>query len=235
MLSARERAVLRLLAQGHDAKSSAHALGLSVHTINERLRTARRTLGASSSREAARKLAEIDGARAQEIGGEIFGVGAGPLGAEDGGRSEAGGPLRSAFIILPGAFVMIIIVSAGLAVIGNQAARNDPAASDRPRIVATLPAADAVIPPGPFTLSVTFDQPMRDGSYSFVRISPDTYPDCAPRPTLSDDARTFSLRCTAKPGARYRIGFNRSPYMNFTGRSGVPARPMELAFAVEGN
>jgi DNA-binding CsgD family transcriptional regulator len=56
-LSDRERAVLRLLAQGHDAKSTAGQLGISVNAINERLRTARRKLGVSSSREAARLLA----------------------------------------------------------------------------------------------------------------------------------------------------------------------------------
>lgn len=59
-LSSREAEVLRLLLAGHDAKSVARALGLSVHTINERLRDARRKLGVSSSREAARILAEVE-------------------------------------------------------------------------------------------------------------------------------------------------------------------------------
>jgi DNA-binding CsgD family transcriptional regulator len=55
-LTTKERQALRLLAQGHDAKSIARDLGLSVHTINERLRDARRKLGTGSSREAARLL-----------------------------------------------------------------------------------------------------------------------------------------------------------------------------------
>jgi len=57
-LSRRETEVLRLLLAGHDAKSAATSLGLSVHTVNERLRDARRKLGVSSSREAARLLAQ---------------------------------------------------------------------------------------------------------------------------------------------------------------------------------
>lgn len=61
VLSAREKEALRLLLVGHDAKSIANTLGLSVHTINDRLRDARRKLGVSSSREAARRLAEMDG------------------------------------------------------------------------------------------------------------------------------------------------------------------------------
>lgn len=59
-LSEREKETLRLLLSGHDAKSIARTLGLSVHTINERLRDARRKTGVSSSREAARQLAAFE-------------------------------------------------------------------------------------------------------------------------------------------------------------------------------
>lgn len=59
-LSKREKDTLRLLLAGHDAKSIARTLDLSVHTVNERLRDARRKLGVSSSREAARLLCETE-------------------------------------------------------------------------------------------------------------------------------------------------------------------------------
>ena len=59
-LSEREKETLRLLLDGHGAKSIARDLGLSVHTVNERLRDARRKLGVTSSREAARWLAETE-------------------------------------------------------------------------------------------------------------------------------------------------------------------------------
>ncbi|KQM28891.1 MULTISPECIES: helix-turn-helix domain-containing protein [unclassified Sphingomonas] len=55
-LTEKEKQTLRLIVRGHDAKSVAVTLGLSVHTINERLRDARRKLAVSSSREAARML-----------------------------------------------------------------------------------------------------------------------------------------------------------------------------------
>src|SRR3954466_10833925 len=57
-LTDKEKETLRLIVRGHDAKSMARHLGLSVHTINERLRDARRKLSVSSSREAARLLLE---------------------------------------------------------------------------------------------------------------------------------------------------------------------------------
>jgi len=59
-LTEKEKESLRLLVDGHDAKSMARHLGLSVHTINERLRDARRKMSASSSREAARQLREME-------------------------------------------------------------------------------------------------------------------------------------------------------------------------------
>lgn len=61
-LSEKEKQTLRLMVRGHDAKSMARHLGLSVHTVNERLRDARRKLGVSSSREAARLLLDREGA-----------------------------------------------------------------------------------------------------------------------------------------------------------------------------
>ena len=62
-LTEKEKQTLRLMVRGHDAKSIARALGLSVHTINERLRDARRKMAVSSSREAARLLLAAEGGR----------------------------------------------------------------------------------------------------------------------------------------------------------------------------
>ena len=60
-LTEKEKQTLRLIVRGHDAKSMARHLGLSVHTVNERLRDARRKLEVSSSREAARLLLDTEG------------------------------------------------------------------------------------------------------------------------------------------------------------------------------
>ena len=57
-LTASERAVLMLLAEGHTAKSIAAVTGFSVAAVNERLREARRKTGIGSSRELARLLAQ---------------------------------------------------------------------------------------------------------------------------------------------------------------------------------
>jgi DNA-binding CsgD family transcriptional regulator len=67
-LTEKEKQTLRLLLSGYDAKSMASYLGLSVHTVNERLRDSRRKMSASSSRAAARQLREAEG-----VPPELFG------------------------------------------------------------------------------------------------------------------------------------------------------------------
>lgn len=67
-LSDKEKETLRLMLRGYDAKSMAQALGLSVHTVNERLRNARRKLEVSSSREAARRLFAHEEASYEKFG-----------------------------------------------------------------------------------------------------------------------------------------------------------------------
>ena len=69
-LTEKEKQTLRLILRGHDAKSSARELGLSVHTVNERLREARRKLGVTSSREAARRLLAEEGEPTPETLGD---------------------------------------------------------------------------------------------------------------------------------------------------------------------
>lgn len=73
-LTDKEKEALRLLLAGHDAKSSASALDISVHTVNDRLRNARRKLGVSSSREAARILGDAEGAAPQSSAHTSFGI-----------------------------------------------------------------------------------------------------------------------------------------------------------------
>lgn len=112
-LTERERETLRLLLVGHDAKSISRQLGLSVHTVNERLREARRKLGVSSSRQAARLLAESEQHDPQFSGDRQLGVAAAPV------RAESHGPLdqvrgrgRSLVWLGGGALIMLSILAA---------------------------------------------------------------------------------------------------------------------------
>lgn len=77
-LTDRERDVLRLLLAGHTAKTAASALDLSVHTVNDYLRDARKKLGVTSSREAARILGEAERDTPKILGHSELGISQSP-------------------------------------------------------------------------------------------------------------------------------------------------------------
>jgi DNA-binding CsgD family transcriptional regulator len=83
-----EREILRLLAQGHTAKSVAELTGRSVGSVNERLRDARRKTGASSSRALSRAFV------AQENRDDLIDIDPTECPASD--LPKAVGPSRSA-------------------------------------------------------------------------------------------------------------------------------------------
>lgn len=60
-LNEKEKEVLHLLLLGHDAKTAAQEIGVTPNVINERLRSARQKLQVTSSKAAARMLADHEG------------------------------------------------------------------------------------------------------------------------------------------------------------------------------
>lgn len=73
-LTPRQKEILRLLLNGYDAKSVGRELGISAHTVTEHLREARRHLGVSSSREAARILGRAESGLPNNMGHSTQGV-----------------------------------------------------------------------------------------------------------------------------------------------------------------
>lgn len=114
-LTEKEKQTLRLLLVGHDAKSAARHLGLSVHTVNERLRDARRKLSVSSSREAARLLRQSEAADPEWSGDRRLGdAGSDPTGQQV-GQPNAGSLLRRPAVWAIGGLAMITMLAALLA------------------------------------------------------------------------------------------------------------------------
>jgi DNA-binding CsgD family transcriptional regulator len=226
-LTERQREILRLLVNGHDAKSAARHLGISVHTVNEHLREARRSLEVSTSREAARLLQGAEDGTPNSLRPNTFGVV-----HAIGRHSWFEDATANGWVVYSGVALMIVLAAAVVALSVGRGGTSRPLDAS-PKVVATKPSAGAAIEAGPFILAVTFDRPMLDGNYSFVQISPDTYPTCEPRPQMSANRRTFTLSCTAQAGHSYEVWFNRPPYMNFKSPSGTPAQPFQLKFHVK--
>jgi DNA-binding CsgD family transcriptional regulator len=139
-LTEKEKQTLRLLLAGHDAKSMARQLDLSVHTINERLRYARRKLSASSSREAARLLRAAEVPHPESIGDKPLGDAAADGEGQLGGEPD-GGPRVARRRVWPiGGLAMLTLTVALLAL-----ATAPDAAPDR----ATPAAASIAVPSSP--------------------------------------------------------------------------------------
>jgi DNA-binding CsgD family transcriptional regulator len=140
-LTDKEKQTLRLLLDGHDAKSLARHFGLSVHTINERLRDARRKLSASSSREAARLLREAEGPAPQSPGDNGFGDAPAAPAAQEAATARPGPHRRAAWAI--GGFAMISLAIAALALSAAPQHRPATAAHGAAAPVAESPATQA--------------------------------------------------------------------------------------------
>lgn len=144
-LSEKEKQTLRLLLVGHDAKSIARQSGLSVHTIHERLRDARRKLAASSSREAARLLHEAEAASQdndpEKLGDKPIGDDPVPTGvaamAPPEGKPR---PLWQRPFLIGGVFVMSLFIAA----LAASMLTTEPATAVRSEAVASNANAEAV-------------------------------------------------------------------------------------------
>lgn len=110
-LTDKEKQTLRLIVRGHDAKSIARHLDLSVHTVNERLRDARRKMAVSSSREAARRVFEAEGDTPDSLGDKQIGEAGGAPAVTLPGVPDIGqGAANRAPWIIAGVVVMSAIL-----------------------------------------------------------------------------------------------------------------------------
>ena len=112
VLTDKEKQTLRLLLAGHDAKSMARHLGLSVHTVNERLRDSRRKLSASSSREAARLLRDAEAGSPQSVADNQLGDAAALAGSAHTVASTAGLPIGQRAVWIIGVIAMLSLALA---------------------------------------------------------------------------------------------------------------------------
>ncbi|WP_447759913.1 helix-turn-helix domain-containing protein [Sphingopyxis panaciterrae] len=134
-LTEKEKETLRLLVNGYDAKSMARHLGLSVHTVNERLRDARRKMAVSSSREAARKLRAIEGRDPEILGDKTLGVAVAAGMTDISTPTEVPGPSRRFGWIVGGvlmSFSLAILALSSLSGTASAPAVAPPAATSTP-------------------------------------------------------------------------------------------------------
>jgi len=103
--------------------------------------------------------------------------------------------------------------------------------AERPRVVETFPAAGATdVDPATNEIRVTFDKPMADGSWSWVRSSPEEFPESTGDVHYLEGLTTCVMPVKLEPGTKYVVWFNSANYQNFKDADGRPAVPYLLVF-----
>ena len=77
---------------------------------------------------------------------------------------------------------------------------------------------------------MTFDQVMQDGSWSWVKLDDETFPEMTGQPRFSNDGRTCVLPVKLQPGRTYATWINVDDVQNFQDRDGNAAIPYLLIF-----
>jgi hypothetical protein len=100
-----------------------------------------------------------------------------------------------------------------------------------PLVSCTSPLNGAAnVDPATTELRVTFSEPMRDGSWSWVMEDAATFPELAGDPHYTDGGRTCVLPVRLEPGRKYVLLLNSGQYRNFADRAGNALAPYRWVF-----
>ena len=100
-----------------------------------------------------------------------------------------------------------------------------------PRVIATNPKnGSAEVDPSLSRITVTFNKPMLDKSWSWSYEDKDSFPQTAGEPSYTENGTTCVLPVKLEPGKRYVIWINTARFKNFKDRNGNAVEPYRLVF-----
>jgi hypothetical protein len=100
-----------------------------------------------------------------------------------------------------------------------------------PSVVKTVPQCGAInVDPNLNEISVVFSKDMLDRAWSFVRISPESFPKLVGKPHFAQDKRTCVVKVALEPDKTYALWLNSESYRNFKDSDQRPAVPYLLVF-----
>ncbi|NLX24113.1 MAG: tetratricopeptide repeat protein [Phycisphaerae bacterium] len=104
--------------------------------------------------------------------------------------------------------------------------------SSTPAVVRTTPAALAGDVPATLKkITVTFDRPMMDTSWSWTQRSEESFPKISGDPSYDSLRKTCTLPVQLEPGKVYWVGINSPQHTFFHTPEKVPAKPYVILFA----
>ena len=106
--------------------------------------------------------------------------------------------------------------------------------SKPPRVVSTFPENGSKdVDPSIKEISVTFNEEMMDGNWSWVYEDKSTFPQIIGQAYYNDNNTTNTLPVKLEPNKEYIIWINSADYKNFKNRKGISAVPFRFTFKTQ--
>ena len=101
-----------------------------------------------------------------------------------------------------------------------------------PSVIKTVPTCgDTSVDAGTTTrITATFSKKMAGGTWSWVRMSKESFPETVGKPKYLNDRRTCVINVKIQPKKTYVIWLNSKKFRNFKDTGGNPAVPYLLVF-----
>ncbi len=100
-----------------------------------------------------------------------------------------------------------------------------------PKVVGTVPAnGDRSVDPSLSAMSVTFNEPMRDGNWSWAYTTKETFPETTGQPRYEDNYTRNVLPVRLEPNKEYEVWINSAKFTGFKDQAGNSSRPYKLVF-----
>ena len=133
--------------------------------------------------------------------------------------------MKRATFLLAG-IALIALTTSALAV------SNGMAPPANPQIIATSPQNGAQnVSPASTTISVTFDRPMMDKSWSWAYENKETFPEVNGDPAYDATFTINTLPVKLRPDTTYVIWINTEKLKSFKSKDGVAATPFKFTFS----
>ncbi len=100
-----------------------------------------------------------------------------------------------------------------------------------PNIIATFPVTGSTdVDPSISKISVTFDEPMTDGNWSWAYSNKQQFPHMMGQPYYMPGLTENILPVKLEPNRTYEVWINSEKFKNFKDQAGNPSVPFRLVF-----
>ena len=100
-----------------------------------------------------------------------------------------------------------------------------------PNVIETYPVSGSIdVDPSTPEIIVTFDEPMKDGNWSWAYSDEDKFPEMTGQPYYKPGHTINILPVKLEPDKEYEIWINSEKFKNFKDQAGNSATPFRLVF-----